>query len=77
MAYQFNLLFADFTEKQIKDHFDDDASRTIMEMEPPCEALMKSKTLKQEGNKLFKARDYGLALNVYENPCRFFVCLFP
>ena len=35
---------------------------------------MKSKTLKEEGNQLFKTKDYGSALNIYEKSMRF-VCV--
>jgi len=66
MDYQFSPLFGNSTDEQIEDHFDDDVRRIIMETKSPCQALMKSKTLEEEGNKLFKTKDYWLALNTYE-----------
>ncbi|KAJ8438019.1 hypothetical protein Cgig2_030000 [Carnegiea gigantea] len=64
-------LFVDFTEEQIKDHFDDDVRRIIMEMESSCEALVKLKMLKEEGNKLLKTKDYRLAIITYEKAMQF------
>ncbi|KAJ8433085.1 hypothetical protein Cgig2_014133 [Carnegiea gigantea] len=63
--------------EQIKDHFDDNAQRIIMEIESPCEALMESKTLKEEHNKLFKTKDYRLALTTYEKAMQFLCVSVP
>lgn len=77
MDSPFSPLFVDFTEEQIKDHFDDDVRRIIMEMESPCEALVNSKMLKGEGNKLFKTKNYRLALIAYEKATQFLCVSIP
>lgn len=75
MACQCGPSFYDFYENQIKDYFDDDVRRAIMEMDSPCDALLKSKKLKEEGNKLFKTKNYMLALIYMKNLCNFYLCL--
>ncbi|KAJ8437968.1 hypothetical protein Cgig2_033701 [Carnegiea gigantea] len=64
-------LLDDFSENQIKDYFDDDVRKAIMEMNSPCDALLKSKELKEEGNKLFKTKNYRMPLNIYEKSMQF------
>ena len=71
MACHFRPLPDDFYENQIKDYFDDDVRRAIMEMNSSYDALLKSKELKEEGNKLFKTKNYKLALNIYEKSMQF------
>ena len=38
--------------------FDEDVRRVVLEMDSPCEMLVKSKELKEEGNILFKSKAY-------------------
>ncbi|KAJ8429025.1 hypothetical protein Cgig2_000372 [Carnegiea gigantea] len=75
MTYQFGPLFVGFTEYPINVHFDNDVRRVIMQKESSCEELLKSKELKEDGNKLFKIMDYRLALNAYEKSMQF-LCVF-
>jgi len=66
MACQSESLFADFSENQIKGQFDEDVRRAITEMESPLESILKSKELKEECNKVFRAKAYRMAINLYD-----------
>lgn len=48
-----------------------------MEMESPCDALVKSKDLKEEGNKFFKTKDCRLAHHLYEKSMQFLCVCVP
>ena len=63
MESQLRALFAESSESQINDYFDQDV-RTIMGMRTPCATLMKLKSLKEAGNKFVKTKAYWLAISV-------------
>ena len=44
-------------------------------MKSSCEALFKSKELKEEGNKLFRTKAYKLDVNIYDNSLQY-MCVF-
>ena len=77
MACQNRPLLADFSENQIKEEFDEDVRRTVMEMTCPHEMLVKAQELKDEGNTLFKSRAYRCAVNKYDKALQYLCLAFP
>ncbi|KAJ8426009.1 hypothetical protein Cgig2_026121 [Carnegiea gigantea] len=63
MATLPELNFTCMVEDHFKEDLDEDVIYAIMHMDSPRKALMKSHVLKEEGNKLFKTKDYRRALN--------------
>ena len=62
MATLPELNFTCIIEDHFKEDLDEDVIYAIMHMDSPWKALMKSHVLKEEGNKLFRTKDYRLSL---------------
>ncbi|KAJ8426137.1 hypothetical protein Cgig2_022434 [Carnegiea gigantea] len=62
-------------ENLVKEEYDEDVRRDILGMDNPHEALLRSKVLNEEGNKLFRSKAYWLAVNMYDKSLQYLFVL--
>ncbi|KAJ8428140.1 hypothetical protein Cgig2_011513 [Carnegiea gigantea] len=77
MAFSTQSVISDLSNDPFMPEFDEDVRRMVLQMDSPCETLVKAKELKEEGNTLYKSKAYQSAINRYDKAFQYLCLIVP